>query len=168
MRVSVILGLFVPLSVFGLSASCTEAAENATFFSVTGDVTVSVDAATASMLKIRNRIPAITITSAPSSIKKLGQSYSVNLFFSSDFDPKPGTYPVAFSYRSQPNTLGGSFLKRGSMFSHDTKGTAEFVEFGEQVKVRFEFQVSDRSEGSEERKTVTVKGEAVCERADIF
>lgn len=53
-------------------------------------------------------------------------------------------------------------------FSHDTTGTAEFIEFGEQVKVRFEFEVFDESEGSEARQRVTVKGEAVCARADIF
>ena len=54
------------------------------------------------------------------------------------------------------------------MFSHDMKGTAEFIKLGEQVSVHFEFQVSDNSEDSDERQSVTVKREAVCEQVDIF
>jgi hypothetical protein len=54
------------------------------------------------------------------------------------------------------------------MFSHDTEGTAEFIEFGEQVRVRFEFKTYNKSEGTEGRQGVTVKGEAVCPWADIF
>ncbi len=120
------------------------------------------------MTKIRERFPALTIVSSPVSIKKLGRSYSVNLFFSNKFDPKPGIYPVEYSYRSKPNTLGGSFLQRGKMFSHDTKGSADFIEFGEKVKVHFKFQVFDKSEGTVGRQGVTVEGEAVCDRVDIF
>ena len=40
--------------------------------------------------------------------------------------------------------------------------------FGEQVKVRFEFETFDKSAGSEGRGRVLVRGEAVCARADIF
>ena len=139
-----------------------------TFFTISGDITVTVAEAAAEMTKIRDRIPAITIISAPASVQKLGSTYSVNLFFSSDFDPRPGKYPIEFSYSRQVNTLGGSFRGNRTTFSHDTKGTAEFIEFGEQVKVRFEFEVFDESEGTETRQRVTVKGEAVCARADIF
>jgi len=164
-RTFVISALLVPLAVFGFS-SCTEQAPEATksdtFFTVSGDVTVSIDEATATMTKIRDLIPAINIVSTPASIKKLGTSYSVHLFFSDDFAPKPGTYPVEFAYRALANTLGGSFMQRGSLFSHDTKGTAEFIEFGERIKVRFEFQTFDESDGTEGRRGVTVSGEAVC------
>jgi len=165
--------LLVPVAFFGVSSwaeEATEVTKSDTFFAVSGDITVSVDEATATMTKIRDLIPAMTIVSTPASVKKLGTGYSVNLFFSDGFEPKPGTYPVEFSYRKQANTLGGSFMQRGSLFSHDTKGTAEFVEFGERVKVRFEFQTFDKSDGSEGRRGVTVKGEAVCicPHSDIF
>jgi len=146
----------------------SQTADNDTFFSVSGDVTVTVEEATANMVRIRDRIPAMTIVSAPASIKKLGSSYSINLFFSNDFEREPGTYPIAFSYRKQPNTLGGSFMKSGGMFSTDTKGIAEFIEFGERVRVHFEFQVFDKSEEAEGRQGVTVKGEAVCPWVDVF
>ena len=143
------------------------AERSGTFFNVSGDVAVSVDEATATLTKIAGKFPAMTIISSPASIKKLGSSYSANLFFSNNFTPEPGVYPVAFSYRKKINTLGGSFLQRGKMFSHDTKGTAEFTEFGDQVKVRFEFEVFDSSDGAE-RRGVTIKGEAACAYADIF
>jgi hypothetical protein len=78
------------------------------------------------------------------------------------------TYPVDYHCWSKPNTLGGSFLKRGVMHSHDMKGTAEFIKLGEQVSVHFEFQVSDKSEDSDERQSVTVKREAVCEQVGTF
>jgi hypothetical protein len=168
MRTYIISLLLAPFAFFGVS-SCAEAVpESDTFFSVSGDITVSVDQATAQLVRIGDKIPALTIGSAPASIKKLGTSYSVNLFFSNDFDPQPGTYPVEFSYRKHPNTLGGSFMQSAERFSHDTKGTVEFIEFGEQVRVRFEFQVFDSSEGREGRQGVTVKGEAVCPWVDIF
>lgn len=172
-RTLVLPALLVPLAVLGVS-SCAEQAPEATksdtFFTVSGDVTVSIDEATATMTKIRGMIPAINIVSTPASIRKLGTSYSVHLFFSDDFEPKPGTYPVEFAYRTLANTLGGSFMQRGSLFSHDTKGTAEFVEFGERIKVRFEFQTFDESAGTEARQGVTVKGEAVClcPHSDLF
>ena len=54
------------------------------------------------------------------------------------------------------------------LFSHDTQGEAEFLEFGDQVKVRFEFTAYDKSEGKEGRAQVTVKGEAVCDRGDVL
>jgi hypothetical protein len=152
------------LTVSGLAL----AAEHATHFTASGDISVTVDDATATMIRIRNKIPALNIITSPASNKKLGGSYSVNLFFSNKFNPKPGIFPVEFSYRSKPDTLGGSFLAPGVMFSHDTKGTAEFLEFGDRVRVRFEFQVFDKSEDREGRRAVTIKGEASCETADIF
>jgi hypothetical protein len=164
----VVLIACVVLATLGSHHARATEAEHPTRFSVSGDLTVSVEQATATMLRIRGKIPALTIQSAPASIRKLGKSYSVNLFFSNEFDPKPGTYPVQFGYRGEANTLGGSFMGGGSRFSHDTEGTAEFVEFGEQVRVRFEFRVFDKSEGTEGRRGVTVRGEATCARADIF
>jgi len=171
------ISMLVALAIFGV-ISCAEEAPDTrqqattsdTFFAVTGDVTVSVDDATATMIKVRDRIPVLRIVSSSASIRKLGTSYAVSLFFSDDFSPKPGKYPIEFSYLKKQDTLGGSFNQRGGTFSHDTKGTAEFVEFAERVKVIFEFQTFDKSEGKADRRTVTVKGEAVCDcpHADIF
>ena len=72
--------LLVSINVLGAGQANAHAADNDTFFSVSGDVTVTVDEATANMVRIRDRIPAMTIVSAPASIKKLGSSYSINLF----------------------------------------------------------------------------------------
>lgn len=155
--------LFVLLGVGACSAEAPQATRSDTFFSVSGDVTVNIDEATATLTMIGGQIPAMTIVSSPASIRKHRSSYSANLFFSDDFTPKPGTYPIEFSYRKQANTLGGSFLQRGDMFSHDTKGTAEFVEFGDRIKVRFRFQTFVTSAGSADRRSVTVVGEAVCD-----
>jgi len=160
--------LLVPCALLAICSLGVAAESSDTFFTVSGDLTVTVEEATATMTKIRDRIPAITIISAPASVQELGSTYSVNLFFSDDFEPKPGEYPIEFSYLKLVNTLGGSFRGNGTTFSHDTKGTAEFIEFGEQVKVRFEFETFDQGEGSEGRRRVTVKGEAVCARADVF
>ncbi len=161
-----IVSLLLSWAFLGIAG--TGGQESATFFSVSGDVEVVVTEATATMVKIGGRIPAITIVSAPASIRELGTSYSVNLFFSRDFDPKAGEVAIEFSYTQKTDTLGASFRQRGATFSHDTRGTAEFTEFGEQVKVRFEFEVFDETEGTEGRRRVTVTGEAICARADIF
>jgi hypothetical protein len=150
MRLPKIGLLLVPCALLAVSGLGVAAESSETFFAASGDVTVTVDEATATMTKIRDLIPAITIISAPASVQKLGSTYGANLFFSTDFDPKPGKYPIEFSYRGKANTLGASFRGDGTTFSHDTKGTAEFIEFGEQ------------------RRRVTVKGEAVCAAADIF
>jgi hypothetical protein len=184
MRRFVIPRLLIPFALLGTGACGAEAPEASstrapqaartaaeetrsdrgdTWFSVSGDVTVNIDDATATLTRIRGRIPALTIVSSPASIRKHGSSYGTDLFFSDDFTPKPGTYPIEFSYRRQTNTLGGSFLHRADMFSHDTKGTAEFVEFGDRVKVRFRFQTFATSDGSADRRGVTVEGEAVCD-----
>jgi len=167
-KLSTILIACVVLVTNGAGIAGAAEAAGRSHFSVSGDVTVSVEEATATMLKLGGKIPAMTIVSAPASSKKHGRSDSVNLFFSNEFDPKPGTYSVQFSYRGTANTLGGSFMVKGGRFSHDTEGTAEFIEFGEQVRVRFEFQVFDESEGAEGRRGVTVQGEAICAGIDIF
>ena len=161
---------FIAISTTGCADEQNETSTKRgdSYFEVTGDVTISIDEANAQLIKLGGKIPAMTIVSAPSEIRKHGKSYSVNLFFSNNFEPKPGIYPVAFSYRIKTNTLGGSFGQRGGTFSIDTKGTVEFIEFGEQVRVRFEFEVFNESEGHEGRQGVTVKGEAVATYADIF
>ena len=82
-------------------------------------------------------------------------------FFSDEFKLQSGTFPVEFSYRSKPNTLGAPFIQRGGMFSHDMEGMAKFTEFEDQIMICFKFQTFDRSEGSEGRRSATIKGEAV-------
>ena len=167
-RIVPLILLLVTGVLLNVSFPVVHAAESESHFIVEGDVVADVDEATATLIKIRNRIPALNIISSPAATKKLGGSYSVNLFFPNGFVPKPGSYSIDFSYRSDPTTLGGSFLSSGKLFSHDTSGSAEFTEFGDRVSVRFEFQVASESAGNEGRKVVTVRGQAVCEMADIF
>lgn len=152
----------------GVQEDAAPTSKGETFFVTDGDVKVSVDDATATLVMIRGTIPAMTIVSSPASIKKLGQSYSTNLFFSSDFELQPGTYPVAFSYRKKTNTFGGSYVQRGAMFSHDTQGTVEVLEVGDKVKLRFSFTAYETSGGEGERRKVTIKGQAVTDMVDIF
>lgn len=166
MRTCLIRVIFPVLMLICFSS--TAMAQTISFFTVTGDVDVEIEAATATMTKIAGRFPAITIISTAATTRKLGGSHSVNLFFSNDFSAKPGSYPIRFSYRKQANTLGGSVMMPGNRFSHDTVGTAYFLEFGEQVKVQFEFKTFNKSEGVEGRQSITIKGEAICDRVDIF
>ena len=165
--------LLAPFALFGVSSCAEDTAETAksdTYFTVTGDVSLPMVEARASIVKLGGKIPAMTISSTSAAIKKFGSSYGANLFFSNDFTPKPGTYPIEFGYRNRKDTLGGSFTQRRGMFSHDTKGTAEFIEFGDKVKVVFEFQSFNGNDKKADRKMVTVKGEAVCDcpYTDIF
>ena len=150
------------------ASSQPPAQRSSTYFEVAGGVTVAMDDATATLFKNRRNIWALNMVSSPAAVKRLKRTYGVNLFFSRKFDPKPGKYPVQFSYLNRQNTLGGSFTGPRMLFSHDTQGEAEFLEFGDQVKVRFEFTAYDKSEGNEDRAQVTVKGEAVCDRGDAF
>ena len=85
------------------------AQRSSTYFEVAGDVTVAVDDATATLLKNRRNIWALNMVSSPAAVKRLKRTYGVNLFFSRKFDPKPGKYPVQFSYLTRKNTLEGSF-----------------------------------------------------------
>ena len=79
---------------------------SSTYFEVSGDVNVTVDDAEARLSKNRANIWALNIVTTPASIRKLGKSYSTNLFFSTDFEPAPGKYPIEFSYLREKNTLG--------------------------------------------------------------
>ena len=151
-----------------LIASSTPVLGEETRFESTGDVAVTVEDADASIIKNRANIVTLNIVTSTASIKKLKQSYSVNLFFSRDFEAKPGQYPIEFSYLNKKDTLGGSFVSRAGMFSHDTQGEAEFLEFGDQITVKFSFRTFDKSEGSADRRMVTVTGFATCTASDLF
>jgi hypothetical protein len=96
------------------------------------------------------------------------ESFSVNIFFSRNFQPKAGTFPIAFSYLNKENTCGGSFSfrqkdgKRG-LFSHDTKGELTFETFSEMVKGTFQMEVGDGK-----GKKVEVSGSFELELGDAF
>ena len=96
------------------------------------------------------------------------ESYQVNIFFSRNFHPKAGTFPIAFSYLNKKDTCGGSFSfrtkegKRG-LFSHDTKGKLTFEKFTEKVKGTFNMEVNDGR-----GKTVEVLGSFELELGDAF
>ena len=59
-------------------------------------------------------------------------------------------------------------MQRGGRFSNNSKGSAELVEVGEKLIVRFKFETFDKSEDKKDRRGVTVKGEATCAWIDIF
>jgi len=92
---------------------------------------------------------------------------SVHIFFSKKFNPKAGTFPIAFSYLGKPDTCGGSFSfrkgdKRG-LFSHDTKGEITFETFEGKAKGRFQMDVFDK--GGEK---IEVSGSFELEMGDAF
>jgi hypothetical protein len=136
-------------------------------FSLSGDLDIEVSEADASPIKIRSKIPAIKVISTPAMIKQLGKTYSVNLFLPDGFQAAPGTYPIAFAYRGNPDTLGASVVAAGKLLSHDTQGQAEFSDEGTRVRVVFSFGVASASEGSADRQAVTVEGEALFDRAQM-
>lgn len=91
----------------------------------------------------------------------------VNIFFSRKFNPKAGTFPIAFSYLNKPDTCGGSFSfkqgdKRG-LFSYDTKGEITFETFNETAKGSFRMEVFDR-----DGKKIEVSGSFELEVGDAF
>jgi len=101
--------------------------------------------------------------------KQHGSGFSVNLFFSKDFTPATGTFPVKFQYRGAKDTLGGSFIISGEgrdRFSFHTDGEVVFTEFGEQIKGHFGFTTQDGTK--EDSESVTVKGAFSCPRGDAL
>lgn len=145
-----------------------QASEDSAHFVVTGEVEADVREATASMIRIRNKLPALNMISSPAATTALGASFSVNPFFPEGFEPQVGVFPISFKYHSSAGSLGASPVATGKLYSHDTLGTAEFLEFGDRVTVRFEFEVARASEGTENRKLVRIQGEASCAKAEIF
>ncbi len=97
------------------------------------------------------------------------ESYNVNIFFSRDFQPKAGTFPIKFSYLNKKDTCGGSFIfrkdknSRSKMLSTATNGTLTFETFGEKVKGTFKYDVTDGKELKE-----TVSGSFELERGNAF
>ena len=97
------------------------------------------------------------------------ESFYVNIFFSRNFHPKAGTFPIAFSYLNKKDTCGGSFSfrkkeegKRG-LFSHDTKGELTFETFAEKAKGTFHMEVGDGK-----GKNMEVSGSFELELGDAF
>jgi len=100
--------------------------------------------------------------------KSSRESYYARIFFSRDFIPKVGEFPIKFSYLNKKDTCGGSFIfreKNGNkgFFSHDTKGTITFREFSNTVEGTFNMKVKDGK-----GKTVDIKGDFELERGEAF
>ena len=147
-----------------IEAAASDAAGGSeTNFVVTGAIDATVDPAVASLFENRAGIWTLNLISSRSVVRETGRGYGVNLFFSRNFDAGSGAFPVQFDYAGETNTLGGSFVG-DEVFSYDTAGEAEFLEFGEQIRVHFEFTTYSASERDPERKSVTVKGKAVVPR----
>jgi len=99
--------------------------------------------------------------------KQPRESFYVRIFFSRDFHPKVGTFPIAFSYLNKKDTCGGSFSfrkgeKRG-LFSYDTKGEITFETFAEKAKGTFHMEV-----GSKQGEKVKISGSFELEVGDAF
>jgi len=100
--------------------------------------------------------------------KNTRERFQVNIFFSRNFQPKVGTFPIAFSYLNKKDTCGGSFSfrtkdgKRG-LFSHDTKGEITFETFAEKVKGTFHMEV-----GNSKGQKVKVSGSFELLLGDAF
>jgi len=128
---------------------------------ITGDFETSADNATANMLlNERVDIPMLQMRAG---------HYMVTLFFSRDFTPATGAYPVQFNYLNDKNVLGGSVIVSGDdfvMLSYDTEGTAVFETFDDQIKGTFEFISFDGP--NEPRKQVTVKARFDMPRGEAF
>lgn len=99
--------------------------------------------------------------------KTTRERVGVNIFFSRTFNPKAGTFPIAFSYLNKQDTCGGSFFfkkgdKRG-LFSHYTKGEITFESFKEKAKGSFRMEVSNNV-----GKKIDVSGSFELEMGDAF
>lgn len=139
-------------------------------FTITGAVEASVDDATSFVSKIeRIKIWKLTLTPPRAYKEENGHDIIVSLFFSRNFDPKPGTYPVQFSYLNAENAMGGSVVVLGegrNMYSHDTEGEVTFESFDERLIGSFHFVSYDGS--NEDRHEVSVEGTFDCERGDAL
>lgn len=99
--------------------------------------------------------------------KQPRESFYVRIFFSRDFHPKVGTFPIAFSYLNKKDTCGGSFSfrkgeKRG-LFSHDTKGELTIETFAEKAKGTFNMEV-----GNSKGDKVKISGSFELQLGDAF
>ena len=101
--------------------------------------------------------------------KAQGVGFTVNIFFSKTFTPSEGTFPVLFSYRSNPMGLGGSVLVSGNdrgTFSHDTVGEVTFSSFDDLVEGSFAFESFDGSD--EPRRKIQAGGVFSCSRGEAL
>ncbi len=101
--------------------------------------------------------------------KEHGSGFSANLFFSKEFTPTTGRFPVKFHYRGVKDTLGGSFIISGEgreMYSFHTEGHVVFTAFGDRVEGHFEFKTQESTK--EDSAVVLVKGAFSCARGDAL
>jgi len=157
-------GLF--LFAIVLLSGTTEAKTGESNFKYVGYITGKVTKGTADFYYMK-RIDIWNLTLGRYD-KSSRESYYARIFFSRDFTPKVGEFPIKFSYLTKKDTCGGSFIfreKNGNKgsFSHDTKGTITFREFSNTVKGTFSMKVKDG-----EGKTVDIKGDFELERGEAF
>ena len=139
-------------------------------FTIAGDIEVSVEDATSFVSEItRIKIWKLTLRSPPSYKAENGRNIIVSLFFSRNFEPKPGAYPVQFSYLNAENAMGGSVVVLGNgvdMYSIDTEGEITFEVFDERLTGSFHFVSYNGSD--EDRHEVSVKGTFDCARGNAL
>ena len=165
---SLLAAVFVAL--FYSSPMPTSLESDTASFNITGDIEAVVDDATSFVSEItRLKIWKLTVTSPSSYKEESGHSIMVNLFFSRNFEPKPGTYPIQFSYLNAENAMGGSVVIMGdgmTMYSHDTEGEVTFEAFDDRLTGSFHFVSYDGSD--EDRHEVSVEGMFDCERGEAL
>ena len=157
----------VLLAVMLMMLAAVQALSADSKFSISGDLSIEVEEAEANLVKIRRKIPALNVISTPAMIKKLGKTYSVNLFLPDGFQASPGSYPISTSYRGKTDVLGASLVAAGKVHSHDVEGQAEFADEDEQIRVVFSFRAANADAGKPDRVVVTVTGEAVFDRTGL-
>lgn len=125
-------------------------------FNIKGDKSLDISDAEVDMNYMKRiKIWHIFISTPANIYKKNGKKGTVHLFFSKNFDLKPGTYPIAFSYLNRKNTMGATFFyrenkKRTDRYTHDTKGDIIFTKVGDIIEGNFIFNVysRDKTKGS--------------------
>jgi hypothetical protein len=148
----------------------TSSVPDTTSFTIAGDVEASVSDATSFVSEItRINIWKITLSPPGTYKEESGQDLIVSLFFSRNFEPKPGTYPVQFSYLNGENVMGGSVVVLGEerdMYSHDTEGEVTFEVFDDRLKGSFHFVSYNGSD--ENRKEISIEGKFECDRGEAL
>jgi hypothetical protein len=148
-----------------LTATAFAQSSSTANFAINGHVDAEVADAPASL--VYNKAGKVWILSA------YKDRFRVSLFFSKDFTPAAGTFPVQFRYRGEKDTLGGSVIvptgegRKTRMYSHDTAGEVTFSSFDGRAIGTFEFKTYNSYK--ESKNEVTTQGSFdVAVPADAF
>jgi hypothetical protein len=160
------------LILFVISTTIVLAGETAikSSFETSGAVKVKIDKPKVSIFFNKAiKIWMLQLKTPSDYKKKHGAAYISTLFFSRNFTPGVGEFPIKFSYLNKENTLGGSFIvsgKKRNMFSFDTEGKITFTKFDDIIEGSYQLTTYDGSKA--DRQQVSVKGSFSLPRGDAF